>query len=436
MIQTTEDVARLNSSLLMLDAIASNESFERIGNLLYSTDALFRGLVKSKYNGVITREAIIEHGIDENHAVFGKIARPSGLRSVVGAGLFAFLQYPLSIIEQMLRLLMDRGPAGRKAALNMVLVYPVIFGGMSAVPGFEMWDWMTKWVQRLTGSNVTNLNMVMAKAMDEIGISDPSAKDMLMGGAVSSKLFDVDFSSRISVQFPFQPFLDALLSPDSNGMTTQSQALQFLGPLATIPVGAMGMLNAVEQGSSGTDAFVDNLAPIALRNIKKASDLATGDLRNTKGKLLLPSPEENPELFGGNATDEVARQLMGFRPSVVSEASKAHFYQSVEQTSDTAQRAKTYKRVAKAYLEARNGEEGGEEALAKAFKEAWEYNQNSDVPKSRKEFMNTLKRSVKEQVNQEDNPLKQRKGINEDRRLTEIPQRYGLPRLEGHLQDK
>jgi hypothetical protein len=437
MIQVTEDVARLNTALLVLDSIKKPRKFQQIGKLLHNNDPLFRELVKSKYEGRITKEAVLEHAIDENHAIFGKNPRPSGLRSRAGAGLFAFLQYPISVLEQMVRLLTTRGVAGKKAALNMILVYPILFGGMTAIPGYETWDWMTKWLQRLLGEGggPTNLDLLLVNGMDELGWN-PTMKDAVMKGSILSAGADVDASTRISVQFPLQPFLDVFLSPESNGMTSQSQALQFLGPLATIPTGAMNMLNRIEGGDNAGEAFVDSLAPIWFRNIKKAEDLRKGELRNIRGKKIIEGPESNPELYGGSASDEYIRQLMGLRPSVVSEATRAHYYQSVEQGSDRTGRTKTYSKVAKALAAKRNGEPNASKELAKALHEAWKYNKNSDTPKSRKEFVRALKQSVRGRMESEIQPLKQRRPISKDRRISEDVTRFGLPRIQGQVQNK
>ena len=438
MIQVTEDIARMNSALLMLDSIKGSKKFEKIGTLLYNNDPLFKQLVKSKYEGKITKEAILEHGIDENHAIFGKNPRPSGLRSRTGAGLFAFLQYPISILEQMIRLLTTRGVAGKKAALNMIITYPLLFGGMTAIPGYETWDWMTKWIQRLTGGGrgPTNLDLVLTGAMEELGITNPTAKDLIMKGSVLSGGADIDASSRIAVQFPLQPFLDIIMSPESNGMTSQSQALQFLGPLATIPTGVLNMLNRVEGGANAGEAFVDSLAPVWLRNIKKAEDLRTGELRNTRGKRLIEGPQENPELYGDGAADEYIKQFIGLRPAVVSEASRAHYFQSVQQNAEKAAMTNEYSKVARALISLRAGKEGARQEYAEAMLEAWKTNKESDNPKTRKEFMSSLKQSIRARVESEENPLKQRRPINKDRKLSETVVEAGLPRLIGQVQDK
>jgi hypothetical protein len=441
MIQVTEDVARMNSALLVLDSVKNPKQFEKIGSLLYSTDALFRELVKSKYEGRITKEAIVEHAIDENHAIFGKNPRPSALRSKTGAGLFAFLQYPISILEQMIRLLTTRGVAGKKAAVNMILTYPILFGGMTAVPAYETWDWMTKWLQRLMndGRGPTNLDIVLADAMEFVGIKDPKMKDLIMKGPILSGGADIDASQRIAVQFPLQPFMDVFASPDSNGMTSQSQALQFLGPLATIPTGAMNMLNRIEGGEGAGSAFVDSLAPVWLRNLKKANDIRTGELRNTRGKRMIEGPDENPELYKDGLdgpADEVFKQAMGLRPAVVSEASRAHYYQGLEQSATISGYSKKYAKVAKALVAKRNGEEGAKADFARAMLELYRYNANQEEPKTRKELMRALKTSLRARVEAEEKPLKQRRHISKKTKFSEAPQKYGLPRLEGQLEDK
>lgn len=441
MIQVTEDIARMNSALLIMDSIRDPKRFEKIGRLLHSEDPLFKQLVKSKYEGRITKEAILEHAIDENHAIFGKNPRPSALRSRAGAGLFAFLQYPISIMEQMIRLMSTRGIAGKKAALNMIITYPILFGGMTAIPGYETWDWMTKWIQRLTndGRGPTNLDIVLTEAMESIGIKDPTMKDLIMKGPILSGGADIDASSRIAVQFPLQPFMDVFASPDSNGMTSQSQALQFLGPLATIPTGAMNMLNRVEGGEGVGGAFVDSLAPVWMRNLKKAHDLNAGELRNTRGKRIMESPEENPALFDDGIkgpADEVFKQAMGLRPAVLSEASRAHYYQSLEQGATTAGYSKKYAKVAKAITAKRNGEKTAQKDMVRAMLELYKYNANQDKPKTRKELMRALKTSLKSRVESEEEPLKQRRNISKKSKLSEDVSRFGLPRLEGNVRDK
>jgi hypothetical protein len=50
--------------------------------------------------------------------------------------------------------------------------------------------------------------------------------------------------------------------------------------------------------------------------------------------------------------------------------------------------------------------------------------------------MRALKTSLRARVEAEEKPLKQRRHISKKTKFSEAPQKYGLPRLEGQLEDK
>lgn len=448
MIQLPEDVARINSAMLFIDSMKSTKNFEKIGKLLWNKDALFRSTVKTRHEGRITKKAIVEHALGETHIIFGKEARPEMTRSQIGAALFAFQQYPMGIIETHLRLLNSRGAAGKAAAAGMV-VQLVAFGGLTALPMYTTWDWLTQWAQRLTGEEgATNKELALIKLLDLAGLSEsPKIKNFIMKGALSSGA-GIDISSRIAPQAFFQPFLDVGANPDDSGMAPMSQALQFAGPFSQFLTGGQNALAQMEGGTGVVDALTTNLAPVWMRNLKKAKDLSEGDLRNTRGKRLLPSYEEDPRPFDNKTVverltgiktkdrDEVVRQAMGLRPNAVSEASRLHYFQSLEKNAQTGGASKAYGRIADAMIAERKGEKGAREERLAAIKDAWALNNKSKNPKTWKEFTRTVKSSVRDRIVSEENPLQQRKPISKKTKITEDAYRYGLPTVMDAVKNK
>lgn len=450
MIQVGEDVGRLTTWLIGNDILSDPKAMGTAGRNLYKNSPNFKSMVDGSYGGKINKSAVLRHALKETHAIFGKEGRAPILRSAPGAALFAFMQYPISIFELYLRLLSSRGLEGKKAAMQMAVVYPVLFGGLVATPGFETLDWLSQWYQRMdnnpTGPKPLEILLRdgMGKALEDMGYNDTAmVRQLITKGPFLDGLLGIDASQRVRVDYPWQPFLSVLANPSDSPFAAARAAEDMLGPVGQLLVKFPKVLSSTESGQSSLgEALVDNVAPVPIRNVKKASDIATGDYRTSTGKRIATSFEEDPSLWDGKQSalvGDIFRQGIGFRPSRLSQASSIGFYENAEQMADAQATAKFNSKIAKSSMELREAYNSGDEkAYDKAKKEHiknfdelidWNFNEAKN-PKTINELMKSLQTQVKKRTIEEANPYMQRSNIARRSNRAEDARRLGLPALE------
>lgn len=439
LITVPEEIARLNTTFLIIDSLKNQDNFEKIGSLLYKTDPLFKKAVDSRYSGKITKEAIIRHAIDENHAVFGKVGRAKFMRSRVGAIAFPFLTYPIQMMEQMGRLMMDRGPEGRRAFAMMALVYPMMFGGLMAVPGYELWDWMTKWYKRLADKEKTNLEIEINKAMAGLGL-DASMRRTILSGAIFNDVLEADMSKRISNQFWFQPILDFVANPDGASTGAQDKAYAFLGGIGSALSGAEATAHQISEGDSPIKAILQNAGPVVVRNAMKAEDILSMDIETARGQRVLPRDAE------GVGVIESIMQLSGVNPSKLSEARKFRYQQQILNDSFKMATSSFNNQLARHYSNMLYYKRAGDtdnyvkekEALLATTKELINFNERlpTELKKTRKKLLSDTSKVLRQKVAQDINPLTKKQTIGKSRNAEKDAELLALPYVKKLLGEK
>ncbi len=443
MITVPENMARMNTAILVLEAIKDPKQFQRIGNLLYRTDKLFKTVVDGQYRGVITKEAIVQHAIDENHAVFGKSGRAPFMRGLPGALLFPFLTYPIQIMEQIARLLSTRGPRGVMAASMMAIVYPALFGGLQAVSGFETWDWMTKWYNKIAKKKDTTLEIELSSALYDLGFSDEASR-MILSGPVF-KTLGVEASTRISNQFWFQPWLDFWINPSDSAV--QSGAADIFGGATALLNGVGQSRELISEGENVGESLIKTLAPVTVRNIAKSVDAYQYDYRTARGDRTLPK-DENADVYvreGISNEREALKQLLGFRSQLVAQGQRDRFGKSLMDRAYDKQFSNYSSLLARTKADIiranRKGDSETVQELSKKYAEtmremlAWNSSLPENERKTPKELMVRLK-GLKERVAQDIDPLREKSGTGARRMAAEDSARLANDLLTPYVRDR
>lgn len=434
--KNTENAGRLNTALLVLDLLNRGNNFEKMGNLLYAKDDGFRARVHNMYKGRVTKEAIIQQAIEENHGVFGKRGRAAFMRGPVGALMFAFQTYPHQMIENLARLAFSRGSQGRKAFIAMMFVYPLLYGGVLAVPMYDTWDWLIKMFAKYTGKRDTNLNLEITRALSDIGLDDDgSTARMIMHGPILSKGLGVDVSQRIGLQAWFQPFLNAFVDPSEAYGGGASDKL--VGGFSSFEQNMRQAKSQIREGDDPLSSYTKAFSPTALKNVYKAYDIYSGNIENSRGERVMP-PEEllKQGVTSPTGAIDVIWRALGFNPEVISQANEFKYQQGVEDREYTSAYTDYNKKVSR-YLQDRvvalkkGDREAAIEAqkqMALVMKDLVEFNKSTRNPKDPEKLMRDVEMAVKKDFYKNMFPLMVSK---KDKKVEDVLRRLGLPNLEG-----
>lgn len=416
MISGGEMIGRINSALLLLKSFRDPANAEKMGKMLYERDKLFKAEADARFNGDYTnKELLTRFAIEENHGLFGKESRMPVLRSGLGSFVLMFMQYPQTIMELLGRQLLDRGPEGRKAFFMMTLFYPLLFGGIMAVPASETFDWLLRWYQRLTGdTNARGIKANLERVLVEMGYGNFS--NLVTQGAVFSTL-GIDAGSRISPQILGMNLLGAVADPDKFFGSNTGQ-VEFLGPFGALFQSAAATSAQIEAGANPAVAFAKNFSPIFMRNYIKAAETYMGSLSTSMGKPLIEDPNDplwsEGDLLPTGRVDDVIKDALGFRTELRSSVAKARLYPSQEQQATTQQFSKFYNRIAVLKREIR-------EATSEEERSQKRVELKEEMSKLR-EFNSTLGKGLKK------NPMDLIRGVNQStkRRIEEADEPFGV----------
>jgi hypothetical protein len=312
MISYAEYVGRMNSALLILESIRTPAALEKAGKFLYENDPLFKTEVDGRFNGDYrNKEMITKFGINENHGMFGKENRIPFLRGKLGSTVFMFMQYPQHIMLQMARLLLNRGPQGRRAFFMMAVMYPLIICGVMAVPGSETIDWLYKWYQKLTKDpNPRGFELGIERALKDIGFGDDVAS-MITHGAVFDGAFGIEASQRIAPGFYWQGMLSSFASPNVTPQALSNP--EFMGPFSSLYNGVQ--LSAAQISADPKNTLyilAKNFAPTFAKNTIKAVEIAAfGKVTNAAGNPVINSVDD--PFWGKTRVEDTLKAGIGFR---------------------------------------------------------------------------------------------------------------------------
>lgn len=467
--QATENVGRMNTAFLLLDLLKRGDNMEKIGTLLYNTDNGFRVRVDNQYGGVITKEAIIRQAIDENHAIFGKRGRAPYMRGPVGATLFAFQTYPQQMLENMARLAFDRGNPGRKAFLMAMFAYPILFGGLMAVPMYDTWDWLMKVFAKEAQKRNTNLNIELSRALNEMGFESDNFKGFLMKvnntlgytdpedqitpnkvkrailhGPLLQGLGGVDVSQRIGLQAWFQPFLNAFFDPTAGFGSAASDKL--IGGFSTIETNMKQAKAQIQEGDDAIESYTKAFLPTAVKNIVKAKDILDGDIESSKGINVLTPQELGPELAGKPITKNqlmkmAVQRALGANPDILSQANELKYQNSVTNSEYTGEYTSFNKKISQklqdSILARKRGDKElaleSQKELANIIKDLVEFNKSTRDPKDPEKLMKDMQKAVRMDLYKNMFPLMVK---DKDRPAKEVVDELSLPAMEGRAMNK
>jgi hypothetical protein len=261
-------------------------------------------------------QAVAQHGLEESHAVFGKVARPLPFRSWGGAMPFAFMTWPHQVFGTMYRMGFDRGPEG-KAALGLLLLTFIMIGGMSGAPGAELLKELYEALHKtLTDEEIDIINNI------HDGIGNRFVAETMTHGFLRS-LLGVDLAQRTSVSVPGERIaLYGMGALDDPSM---------LGVLGTTIEGVRSGINNA-RNDAGFFRSAPEFLPVFLANMVKAVGLTQEGAISRKGTQFV-APEDITAF-------DVGTRFVGMQSAHLSRQREKHWFAQVESKEDQG----TYKR--------------------------------------------------------------------------------------------
>lgn len=254
-------------------------------------------------------------GIDEAHAVFGKVGRGGLLRGGLGAFVFPFMTYPQNALEFMVRMGLGRGPGGKEALVTTAASL-FLFSGLIGLPGGELAKELLEEAYKLTNGEEVDLDFLIREKLTE-ATGDPRPGLFVTQGAFRAFL-NMDVSRRIGLPIVGQDLLLAMMGVRGD----MSDLLGVQGSMLTQGFEAWRAYSADESHLK----VATHLTPMAVSNLLKAYNYTDSGVRTTKGTQLVSAKEiiENPV--------EVMMRALGITTGRVASAREEQYWRQTENT--------------------------------------------------------------------------------------------------------
>lgn len=373
-----EQVTRFATVAAHYEMFKNNPDAVGRGLKLLKDDYRFQALRKTSGNTLI--EDLAFFGLDESHAVFGKVGRSDLLRGGLGAFVFPFQTYTMQAVEFMSRMY-GRGPAG-KAALALMTASIVFFAGGMGLPGAELLKELLEEVYKgVEGEEVDIEFLIRDKLTQATG--DPRYGKFLTQGVFRSNA-NLDLSKRAGTPVFGQDV--ALAFAGVRGDMTNLAGVQ--GSMITNALEAFHAYNRDEGGAK----IASLLTPTAVSNIFKAYTYYDEGVKTRKGTQLL-----TPEQVKDNPI-EVLERLLGFGTDTVASAREATYWGQIEDVKykpamDTF-RAKAKNYVTQLVRASKQGDQKKAQIFREKFqgviKDLGEFSKRKKMPLDYKSFINSV----------------------------------------------
>jgi hypothetical protein len=396
-ISVMEQLTRYATIMAHYEMFERNPFAVKSAERVLKDDYRFQAMIDNNKEMTFIENAAL-FGMDEAHAVFGKIGRAPFMRGIGGALPFAFMTYPHQQLEFLARML-GRSKEGRRAFLT-TLSSLFIFAGLMGLPGVELLKELLEEIEKqITGSEEDFDLLIREKIYEQTG--DVRFSKFVTQG-IGRAYGNLDVSGRIGLPIPGQELLLNLL-----GIKGRSSDL--LGVSGSLINGVAQGWQEFNQGSSPTKVL-SSLTPVGLSNIIKAVDYTESGI-STRNGIKLVNPEDMTR-------QSVFARAIGFTSDQIATKREEAFYtQLAERKYETGinryreQTKKLYEKYVKAL-------ENGDEEVAESFEDEIEnviinlrefLTKNNigdfDLPA----FIRSVRRDVKQRVTAEIDPKSLRK---------------------------
>lgn len=254
--------------------------------------------------GVDDAFAFAEQAVNETQGIYNKGSRPNVGRGAIGATLMTFKQFSIMWIELLARL----PPKQQLLMLGLLVLAAGIEGLPFEEDAEDIIDTIGQWAGHATNSRRT-LRGWAASAGEGIASLIYPDDEAKKAGETLAKLFLRGASSAgwmdVSARLGMQNLLPgtSLLKPSSSAREKVRDITEIGGPAASLVSSIGDALAALATGRPA--AALETVVPVAVRNAwRGARTLATGEMRDERGRLLLPDA----------TVGEGAGQLIGFNP--------------------------------------------------------------------------------------------------------------------------
>lgn len=375
---TMEQVTRFATVAAHYEMFKNNPDAVSRGLKLLENDYRFQAMRKISGNSLVEDLALF--GLDESHAVFGKIGRSDLLRGGLGAFVFPFQTYTMQAVEFMSRLY-GRG-AGGKAALALMTTGLMFFAGALGLPGAELLKEILEEVYKNVEGEEVDIEFLIREKLTQ-ATGDPRYGKFLTQGWFRG-FGNLDIHGRAGMPIFGQNV--ALAAFGLKGDATNLAGVQ--GSMITNALEAFQAYNRDEGGAK----VASLLTPTAISNILKAYSYYDSGVQTSKDTQLLTPQQvrEDPK--------EIILRMLGFGSDAVSSAREAVYWSQLENNKykpamDTF-RAKAKNYVTKMVRATKNNDlkTAGiyKEKLNDVMKDLSAFSRKKEIPLDVKSFINSV----------------------------------------------
>lgn len=280
-ISAMEQATRFVTFNAHYEMFAKNPSAVKAANKILKDDHRFQMQLKVSPKGrdMVTNLALF--GMDEAHAVFGKVGRSDLQKNALGAFAFPFMTYPQNAVEFLSRMY-GRGPEGKKALATTLGMF-FLFSGLIGLPGGELLKELLEEAYKATAGEEIDLEQLIREELTDL-TGGPRAGMFVTQGLFRATL-NMDISRRIGLPIVGQ---DILLA----AMGVRGDMTDLLGVQGSILTNTFEAWNAYKTDESGTK-IASLLSPTAVSNILKAYNYSEEGVRTAKGVQLVDKEDIN-----------------------------------------------------------------------------------------------------------------------------------------------
>jgi len=224
-----------------------------------------------------------EDAVIETQGLYNKGNKPKWARGAIGSTLFTFKQYSVAYVE-MLGRLAQSGPEGRRAALYALAIL-FMLSGAGGMPGADDLDDLISGLMQKLGYNFNSKSARRAFFAKHLG---QAGSDFVERGVSGIAGVPIDISGRMGL---------GNLIPGTGLLTKKTDHTSDVAELAG-PAGDLAK-RAFQAGSKamdgdliGKDGAVTTIAPLAVRNLSQAADMAEhGMYRDARGRKVVETDQ-------------------------------------------------------------------------------------------------------------------------------------------------
>jgi hypothetical protein len=269
-----ESLTRFATFMAHYDMLMSDPAALARAERVLKDDQLFQVMRENSPNRLALD--VSRFGMDEAHAIFGKVGRHK-LQRGIGGLIMPFMTYPQQQLEFMGRLL-GRGKEG-KIALAMNLAVLMMFAGMMGLPGAELLKEAYEAASRGIAGHEIDLDKIIRERLVDMG-ADPAFAVFVTQG-IGRPVMGMDISKRLGM---------GLAVPGSGiavaALGGQDVSLEAMGVQGSMLSNAIKAWD--DYSSDGTVPQISqNLTPTFFSNVIKAYQMGHEGVISRRGHQLI-----------------------------------------------------------------------------------------------------------------------------------------------------